>query len=191
LPRRRLPAHREIRIGLISDTHGLLRPQALDAMAGCDAIVHAGDIGAPEVLEALRALAPLTIVRGNNDMVAWARGIPDVADLVIGGARIRVIHDVHDIDVASLAGRVDVLVCGHSHQPRIAREHGVLVVNPGSAGPRRFSLPISVGYLTIDGDSVRAELETLEVATPPARTPGRTRAARPGSGPRPSRSPRR
>jgi uncharacterized protein len=179
------------RVGLISDTHGLLRPEALAAMQGCDAIVHAGDIGARAILERLAALAPLTAVRGNNDEVPWARDVPRTAELVIGGARILVIHDVNEIRPAALAGRHDVVVCGHSHRPRIAEEGGMLVVNPGSAGPRRFTLPVSVGYLTIEAGRVRAQLRTLELATPPARTPDRTRAARRGSAPPPSRPPRR
>ena len=191
MPRaRRAEARSAHRLGLISDTHGLLRPEALEALRGCDAIVHAGDIGKPEILQALAAIAPLTAVRGNNDTGAWARGLPDVARLVAGGVRILVLHDVHDLDEATARREADVVVAGHSHKPRIETVEGLLFVNPGSAGPRRFTLPVTLAYLDVAGGKPAATLVPLATATPPSRTPGRTRAAHRGSAPRPSRPPR-
>ena len=180
-----------MRIGLISDTHGLLRPEAVEALRGCAAIVHAGDIGKPEVLEALRALAPVTAVRGNNDTGPWARALPHVAKLEAAGVRILVIHDVHELDAARAGNEADVVVAGHSHKPRVEQAGATLFVNPGSAGPRRFTLPVSVAWLDVAGGKATATLVPLALATPPSRTPGRTRAARRGSAPPPSRPPRR
>lgn len=188
MPRRAADA---LRIGLISDTHGLLRPEALEAMRGCAAIVHAGDIGKPEVLEALAALAPVIAVRGNNDMAPWGRKLPDVARLEIAGVRILVIHDLHELDAAQARDEADVVVAGHSHKPRIEEVEGTLFVNPGSAGPRRFTLPVTVAYLDVAEGQATATLVPLAIATPPSRKPGRTRAARRGSAPPPSRPPRR
>ena len=185
------PPRADVRIGLISDTHGLLRPAALEAMRGCAAIVHAGDIGKPEVLDALARLAPVTAVRGNNDTGPWARGLPEVAHLEAGGVRILVIHDLHELDAARARADADVVVAGHSHQPRIGEVEGVLFVNPGSAGPRRFTLPVTVAYLDLAAGRAKATLVPLALATPPSRTPGRTRATRRGSAPPPSRPPRR
>jgi putative phosphoesterase len=145
------------RIGLISDTHGLLRPEAVAFLRGSDYIVHAGDIGAPEVLEALSAIAPLTVVRGNNDRDAWAAGIPDTAALTVEAVRICVIHDRADFKGTGF----DVVVSGHSHKPRIEERDGVLYVNPGSAGPRRFSLPVAAGELRIAGRTVKPRLVEL------------------------------
>jgi putative phosphoesterase len=177
------------RVGLISDTHGLIRPQALAALRGCEAIVHAGDIGTREVIDALAALAPVTAVRGNNDIAAWARGIPEVARLEVGGVRILVIHILAELDLAAARAEADVVVCGHSHRPAVEERAGVLVVNPGSAGPRRFTLPVTVAHLEIADGAPRATIVPL--ATPPSRTPARTRSARRGSAPPPSRLPRR
>ena len=181
---------RRLRIGLISDTHGLLRPEALEALRGCDGVVHAGDIGKPEILEALAAVAPLTAVRGNNDTGPWARGLPHVARLAAGGVRILVLHDVHELDPAQARREADVVVAGHSHQPRIETIEGLLFVNPGSAGPRRFTLPVTLAYLDIAGGKAAATLVPLAIPKPPSRTPARTRAARRGSAPRPNRPPR-
>jgi hypothetical protein len=180
-----------IRVGLVSDTHGLLRPEALQALRGCDAIVHAGDIGKAEVLEALRALAPVTAVRGNNDNGPWAHALPAVAHLEAGGVRILVIHDLHDLDLAAARREADVVVSGHSHQPRIEQAEGLLLVNPGSAGPRRFTLPVTVAHLDVAAGKASAAIVPLALATPPSRTPARTRAARRGSAAPPSRPPRR
>jgi putative phosphoesterase len=134
-------------VGLVSDTHGLLRPEAIEALAGSDHIIHAGDIGDPAILGALAAIAPLTAVRGNNDTGAWARGIPEARTLELGGVRIHVIHDLGMLRRPPRGVRV--VVSGHSHVPRILEEEGVLYVNPGSAGRRRFRLPVTVGQLRI------------------------------------------
>ena len=151
------------RIGLISDTHGLLRPEALAFLKGCDAIVHAGDIGSPEVLERLAALAPVTAVRGNNDRAAWADAIAATEFLQVGEVFVYALHDLGDLDLDPAAAGVRVVVAGHTHRPAIAERGGVLYVNPGSAGPRRFSLPVSVGELRIEGGTVVPRTVTLEV----------------------------
>lgn len=150
-----------VRIGLIADTHGRLRPEALAVLAGCDAIVHAGDIGHAGILEALAALAPVTAVRGNNDHGPWAEALPGTAQLQVEGVLIQVLHDRADLRRHPLAPGVRVLVTGHSHKPLVESRDGVLCVNPGSAGPRRFSLPVSVGELRIAGDRVEALLHPL------------------------------
>lgn len=145
------------RIGLISDTHGLLRPEAVRFLRGSDHIIHAGDIGRPEILEQLAAIAPLTAIRGNNDTARWARAVPQAATLTIGRVRIRVVHDLADLGKADC----EVVVSGHSHQPKVEERDGVLYVNPGSAGPRRFTLPVAVGELMISGASLRARIREL------------------------------
>jgi putative phosphoesterase len=155
-----MPVSPSLRIGLIADTHGLLRPQALEAMRDCSAIVHAGDIGKPEVLEALRALAPLHAIRGNIDTAPWAQALPEVLDVEIAGVRLHVLHDLKTL--APHAG-ADLVISGHSHRPSIQTRDGVLYVNPGSAGPRRFSLPISVAYLYLDAQGIHAELRALNL----------------------------
>ena len=149
-----------MRVGLISDTHGLLRPEALDFLAGSDHIVHGGDIGDPAILERLAGIAPLTVVRGNNDMAAWARAIPVTACIDLDGVRICALHDLADLGSGPAAG-VRVVVSGHSHRPACSERDGVLYVNPGSAGPRRFTLPIAVAELRIDAGRVAAHLVTL------------------------------
>jgi len=150
-----------MKIGLISDTHGLLRPEALAALDGCERIVHAGDIGTPEILDALRRLAPLTAVRGNNDRGDWADALPHEVELELDGLHLYVVHQPAHLP-ADLARRgVRVAVCGHSHKPLIEEQAGVLLVNPGSAGPRRFRLPLAVGLLHVEGAEVRAELIEL------------------------------
>lgn len=152
-----------LRIGLISDTHGLLRPQAMAALQGCDHILHAGDIGKPEILDALRKLAPLSVVRGNNDRESWADGIHEVEALRLGGTGIYLVHDQADIP-GDLAERgFSVVVTGHSHKPLVTERAGLLHVNPGSAGPRRFKLPVSVGLLRISGGEIETELITLAI----------------------------
>jgi len=150
-----------MRIGVISDTHGLLRPEALAALQGCDRIIHAGDIGKPEVLEGLRGLAPLDAIRGNVDSGDWAVAIPDRLDLVIGGLRMHVTHDLKTMGIDPVAEGVDVVIAGHSHQPKIEQVNGVLYLNPGSAGRRRFKLPISLALLDIEDGQPRAQLVTL------------------------------
>lgn len=136
-----------MRIGLISDTHGLLRLAAVAFLQGCDHIIHAGDVGDPGILDALAAIAPLTTVRGNIDKGAWADLLPETARLDLNGVRIEVIHDVASWKPVE---KVDVVISGHSHKARVERRGGVLYLNPGAAGPRRFKLPISLGDLTID-----------------------------------------
>jgi hypothetical protein len=147
------------RVGLISDTHGLLRPEAVAFLRGCDCIIHGGDIGDAAVLAELAALSPLTAVRGNNDGGAWARMLPDTQQLEIEGIRVHVVHDVADLNIDG--ADVRVVVSGHSHKPSVVDRGGVLFVNPGSAGPRRFKLPISVGELLVDGERVSARIVAL------------------------------
>jgi putative phosphoesterase len=156
-------AERAIRVGVISDTHGVLRPEALAALRGSDFIIHAGDIGDPAILARLSALAPVTAVRGNNDVAAWAHDLPDTQQLVAGGKRIFVIHDLATLPIDPSTAWIDVVVSGHSHRPACERRGAVLYVNPGSAGPRRFRLPIAVAVLTIEGDDIQAEHVMLDV----------------------------
>jgi putative phosphoesterase len=136
-------------VGLISDTHGLLRDEALRALEGCDLIIHAGDVGKPEILEALKALAPLIAVRGNVDKGAWASALPVTAVAQGGPAAIYVLHDVHELDLDPTAAGFQIVVSGHSHQPVRREQSGVLFLNPGSAGPRRFKLPVTVARLEL------------------------------------------
>lgn len=150
-----------MRVGLISDTHGLLRQEALEALAGVEAIIHAGDIGGPEVIEHLRAIAPVHAVRGNNDRDTWARGLPEQLMLRLGGVRVQVLHDVKHLDVDASAAGFRVVVSGHSHKPSVARRGGLLFVNPGSAGPRRFTLPVTVGFLTLSRGAAHAQIRGL------------------------------
>lgn len=148
------------RIGLISDTHGLLRGEAEQFLAGCDHIVHAGDIGNAGILERLAAIAPVSAVRGNNDHGPWAETLPEHRTVTLGGVCIFVLHDLHDLARHAPPPGVQVIVCGHSHKPLLERRAGgVLVVNPGSAGPRRFTLPVSAGELLVRGDG-RLEART-------------------------------
>ena len=150
-----------MKIGLISDTHGLLRPEALAALAGCDHILHAGDIGKPGILDALRQIAPLTAVRGNNDEgLAWAAELPERVELALGGVGLHLVHQADHV-AHPLPEHIRVVVIGHSHKPLIETRDGRLWINPGSAGPRRFTLPISVGLLHIEDGAVRAELLEL------------------------------
>ena len=151
------------RVGLISDTHGLLRPEAVAFLRGSDFIVHAGDIGDAKVLGELRALAPVTAVRGNNDRGAWADAIAESEVLQVGEVFIHVLHDLAQLDLDPAAAGLQVVVSGHSHHPLIEERDGVLYVNPGSAGPRRFKLPIAVAELQVEGRSVKAKLVELEV----------------------------
>jgi len=151
-----------VRVGLISDTHGLLRPQAVDFLQGSDLIVHGGDICDAAILTALAAIAPVIAVRGNNDRGDWAERLRESELFRIGDAFLYAIHDVAAIDIEPRAAGVHVVISGHSHRPSIRRDDGILYVNPGSAGPRRFKLPISVGELTIDGASVAARTVELE-----------------------------
>lgn len=160
-----------MRVGLLSDTHGLLRPEALEFLRGSDLIVHAGDIGDPAVLDTLQTLAPVTAVRGNNDHDVWARAIAETEVLHAGEVRVFVLHDLAELDLDPAAAGFRVVVSGHSHQPRIEERSGVLFVNPGSCGPRRFKLPIAAGELQISGASVSARLLELHTRTEIARVP--------------------
>lgn len=150
-----------MRIGIISDTHGLLRPEALAALQGCERLIHAGDIGKPQVLEALEELSTLDAIRGNVDSGDWAAAIPETLDLRIGGLRVYVTHDVKTMEIDPVAEGIDVVISGHSHQPKIEQVNDVLYLNPGSAGRRRFKLPISLALLDIEDGQPRAQLVTL------------------------------
>ncbi len=149
------------RIGLISDTHGLLRPDALAFLRGCDHIVHAGDICERAVLDALSAIAPTVAVRGNNDRGAWADNLRESEFVEVGGIVLYAIHDIDAIDIDPVAAGVRVVVSGHSHKPSAEERGGVLFVNPGSAGRRRFSLPISIAELVVDGAEVSLRFAEL------------------------------
>jgi putative phosphoesterase len=156
-------------IGVISDTHGLLRWEAEAALARVDHIVHAGDVGAPEVIERLQRIAPLTVVRGNNDKGEWAERLPASAIVDICGQRLYVLHDIAHLDIDPAADRFAAIIAGHSHKPGISEKDGVLFLNPGSAGPRRFSLPVAVAKLFVDSFGVRGEICTLKIKAPLAR----------------------
>jgi len=151
-----------ITIGLISDTHGLLRPEAVAALIGSDFIIHAGDIGSPEVLEGLARVAPVTAIRGNVDRGDWASEIPLTEVLEAGGMYLYVVHDIAELDLDPVAAGFQAVVSGHSHQPAAREKDGVLYINPGSAGPRRFSLPVAVARLTIAGGRIAPELIALD-----------------------------
>jgi len=148
-------------VGIVSDTHGLLRPEALAALAGVDLIVHAGDIGSPAVLERLRELAPVVAVRGNNDRERWAAPLPEVVVTDVGGVRLCVVHDLKELRRDPAREGIRVVISGHSHQPSIARRERLLLLNPGSAGPRRFTLPVTVARLRVAASGVRAEIVHL------------------------------
>jgi putative phosphoesterase len=152
-----------VTLGVISDTHGLLRPEAVEALRGSDRILHAGDIGSSEVLEALAKIAPVTAVRGNVDTAPWARSLPETEVVEAGGASIYILHDRGQLDLKPEAAGFRVVVYGHSHQPKMDEKNGVLYFNPGSAGPRRFRLPVSVGRLTITAGKAQAELVELKM----------------------------
>jgi uncharacterized protein len=150
-----------ILIGVISDTHGLLRPEAVDALRGSDQIIHAGDVGAPEILDQLRDIAPVTAVRGNVDKGAWAGKLSETDVLESGGTLIYVLHDLQQLDLKPMGAGVAVVVSGHSHVPKQEMRDGVLYFNPGSAGPRRFKLPVNIGKLILEDGRVRGELVPL------------------------------
>ena len=149
------------KVGVISDTHGLLRPAAIAVLKGTDLIIHAGDIGKPEVLTALKNLAPVLAIRGNNDRQAWARTIPDVLQLRLHELKLQVIHDVYDLDGDPATAGFRVVISGHSHMPGVTTRDHVLYINPGSAGPRRFKLPVAVAVLAIRHPHVSAEIVEL------------------------------
>jgi putative phosphoesterase len=150
------------RVGIISDTHGLLRLEATAFLKGSDFIVHAGDIGGASILDGLAAVAPVTAVRGNNDTGEWAKGVPEFEVLHVGEILVYVLHDLSELDLDPEAAGFRVVVSGHSHRPSIEERGRVLYVNPGSAGPRRFKLPIAAAELLIVGSSVRVRIVELE-----------------------------
>ena len=150
-------------LGVISDTHGLLRPEAVEALRGAQQVIHAGDVGSPEILKKLATIAPVTAVRGNVDKGAWAQQLPQTQVLEAGGISIYLVHDLTQLDVKPEAAGFRVVISGHSHIPKQEVRNGVLYFNPGSAGPRRFKGPVSVGRLSIDGAEVSAELVILNV----------------------------
>ena len=156
-------ATRGLIVGIISDTHSLLRPQALDALRGCDLIIHAGDVGKGEILEALRALAPTFAVRGNIDTAGAAAQLPASELVEVGSLLFYVLHEIAELDLDPPTAGFAAVVYGHSHKPSIETRDGVLYLNPGSAGPRRFKLPVTVGRLHLSSGSLRAELKYLEV----------------------------
>ena len=151
-----------MRVGIISDTHGLLRPEAIRHLAGTDHIIHAGDIGAPEVIEGLRRIAPTTAIRGNIDAGEWGKNYPDTELVVLGGRAFYVLHNLEEIKLDPAASGFDVIISGHSHRPRIETKTGVLYLNPGSAGPRRFKLPIAVAILVLSDQAILPRI--LEIA---------------------------
>ncbi|HKR30803.1 MAG TPA: metallophosphoesterase family protein [Terriglobales bacterium] len=148
-------------VGVISDTHGLLRPEAIAALRGSEAIIHAGDVGREEILRVLKQIAPLTAVRGNIDTSPWARKLPATDVLEIAGASIYVLHNIDELDLDPSAGGFSAVIFGHSHRPLMENRKGVLFFNPGSAGPRRFNLPISVGRLIVENGRLMHELIEL------------------------------
>jgi putative phosphoesterase len=152
------------RVGLISDTHGLLRPEATAFLRGSDFIVHAGDIGDGNVLKELGDLAPVTAVRGNNDKGPWAEAVPETEVLQIGEIFIYVLHNLAELDLDPVAAGFHVIVSGHSHRPSVENRGGVLYVNPGSSGPRRFKLPIAVAELQVVGDAIKAQVVEHDVS---------------------------
>ncbi len=151
----------DVTVGLISDTHGLLRPQALEALAGVQRIIHAGDIGGPEILAALGSIAPVDAVRGNNDKGAWAKRLPTQLTLQIEGLSIHVLHDLKELGADPASSGFRVVIAGHSHKPAVSERNGVLFVNPGSAGPRRFSLPVAVALLRIASGTATARIQPI------------------------------
>jgi uncharacterized protein len=153
----------EILVGVISDTHGLLRPEAVASLKGTDLIIHAGDVGAPEVIDVLRNLAPTFVVRGNVDKAHWAGALPMTAHVEVGRLAFHVLHDISQLDLDPAAAGYAAVVYGHSHRPSIEMRAGVLFLNPGSAGPRRFNLPISLARVSVSGQQLRPEIVELPV----------------------------
>jgi uncharacterized protein len=152
-----------MKIGVISDTHGLLRPEAIAALRDSDRILHAGDVGDPDILDRLRDIAPVTAIRGNIDREPWAKRLPETEVLEVGGVAIYMLHDLAQLDLKPEASGFRVVVYGHSHRPKVEEKNGVVYFNPGSAGPRRFQLPVGVGLMEIHAETVQAHLIDLEV----------------------------
>ena len=153
----------EHRIGVISDTHGLLRPQAVQALEGVELIIHAGDIGDPKILRALKRIAPVHAVRGNTDRGNWAANLPRTLVVEVGGVHLYVLHELFCLDLDPAAAGIKAVIFGHSHSPHLERQNGVLFLNPGSAGPRRFTLPVTLARLKVHGISLDPELVELKV----------------------------
>jgi uncharacterized protein len=153
----------QILVGVISDTHGLIRPEAIAALKGSDLIIHAGDVGAPDVLDALRKLGPTFVVRGNIDQAHWAGALPTTTDVEVGGLMFHVLHDIAELDFDPAAVGYAAVIYGHSHQPAIEMRQGVLFLNPGSAGPRRFKLPVSIARVSVSGQLLRPEIVELRL----------------------------
>jgi len=153
----------ELLVGVISDTHGLLRPEAIGALRGSDMIIHAGDIGNAEVIDQLRGIAPAFAVRGNIDKGNWAAGLPATELVEVGELLFYVLHEISQLDLDPVTAGFAAVVFGHSHQPSIETREGILYLNPGSAGPRRFNLPVSVARVTVSGQRMRPEIVTLDV----------------------------
>ena len=150
-------------IGIISDTHGLLRPQAVKALQGVEFIVHAGDLGGPEVLTRLTAIAPVLAVRGNTDKGDWARPLPRNRVVAVDGVQLYVLHNLHELDLNPGAAGLAAVIYGHSHRPSLERQEGVLYLNPGSAGPRRFSLPVTLALLRVTEEALTVEFIQLKI----------------------------
>jgi len=155
-------ANRPTRLGLISDTHGLLRAEALRALEGCELILHAGDVGKREILEKLKSIAPVIAVRGNVDTEDWCKELPTTAIVEAGDIRIYLLHNLRELDLKPEAAGISLVVSGHTHQPVRMECHGVICINPGSAGPRRFELPVTLGRLDLGGGAWNYELVDLE-----------------------------
>ena len=150
-----------MRVGIISDTHGLLRPEAVAALAGMDHILHAGDVGNPGILDALAEIAPMTAIRGNIDRAGRCAALPTTEIVELGGLTFYILHDLKELGLDPVAAGISVVVSGHSHQPSIEQRNGVMYLNPGSAGPRRFSLPVSLGRVTLSNQVPSAEILRL------------------------------
>jgi putative phosphoesterase len=158
-----MPRRSRTSVGVISDTHGLVRPEAIEALRGCDLVVHAGDVGKPEVLDRLGELAPLVAIRGNNDRGEWAVELPETQVVEVERIRLYVVHDLADLDLDPAASEFSAIISGHSHRPSARVLGGILYLNPGSAGPRRFSLPVCVARIAVRGANLRPELVELAV----------------------------
>jgi uncharacterized protein len=150
-------------IGVISDTHGLLRPEAVKALKGVELIIHAGDVGNPKVLANLARIAPVQAVRGNTDRGEWAADLPPTRVVEVGGVHLYVLHELFCLDLDPAAAGINAVIFGHSHSPHLERKNGVLYLNPGSAGPRRFTLPVSLARIKVQGNSLHPELLELKV----------------------------
>jgi putative phosphoesterase len=151
------------RVGVIADTHGLMRPEALAALRGSELIIHAGDIGKVDVLDSLSRIAPVLAIRGNNDRESWAKGMADVLNVQVNGVKFQVIHNVHEIEDDPAERKIGVVISGHSHQPSVVKRDEILFVNPGSAGLRRFKLPVSVARINLAKKHLRATIVELKI----------------------------